>query len=208
MVGWRVGARAGSAREGTGFALVGASRLDVMMMNQQPAAGVHARGARLGAVLNRIGVLFAYGGGLVVAGVGVMSAISIIGRSALRRPITGDFELVEIGIAVAGSLFLPYCQATGGHIVVDFFTLRAGERTRGWLDRFGALLMAVMFLVIAWRAGVGALDLYRNGESSMLMRFPIWLGYALTLPGLLMAGLTALAQSLGVKVAEHVEIER
>jgi TRAP-type C4-dicarboxylate transport system permease small subunit len=175
-------------------------------MDQEP--GVRGRGARLGDTLNRIAVLFAYGGGLVVAGVGVMSAVSIIGRSALRRPITGDFELAEIGIAVAGALFLPYCQATSGHIVVEFFTLRAGERARGWLDRAGALLMAMMFLVIAWRVGVGMFDLYRNGESSMLMRFPIWLGYALTLPGLLVAGLIALAQSLGVKVAEHVETER
>jgi TRAP-type C4-dicarboxylate transport system permease small subunit len=179
-----------------------------MMMDQEPTAGERVRRVRGADVLNRVSVLLAYGGGLVVAAVGVMSAISIIGRSALSRPITGDFELVEIGIAVAGSLFLPYCQATGGHIVVDFFTLRAGERTRGWLDRFGALLMAVMFLVIAWRAGVGTLDLYRNGESSMLMRFPIWFGYALTLPGLLVAGLVALAQSLGVQVAEHVETER
>lgn len=179
-----------------------------MMMDREPAAGVRARGARLAAVLNRVGVLFAYGGGLVVAGVGVMSAVSIIGRSAMARPITGDFELVEIGVAVAGSLFLPYCQATSGHIVVDFFTLRAGERTRAGLDRFGALLMAAMFLVIAWRVGVGTLDLYRNGESSMLIRFPTWLGYALTLPGLLVAGLIALAQSLGVEVAEHVEAER
>ncbi len=167
-----------------------------------------ARGAGLGDILNRTGILLAYAGGLVVAGVGVMSAVSIIGRSALRRPITGDFELVEIGIAVAGALFLPYCQATSGHIVVEFFTLRAGEWVRTSLDRFGAVLMAAMFLMVAWRAGVGTLDLYRNGESSMLMRFPIWIGYALTIPGLIVAGLIALAQGVGVKVAEHVEPER
>ena len=175
--------------------------------DQKPeAARSHA--ARLGELLNRAGVLLAYGGGLVVAGVGVMSAVSIIGRAALRRPITGDFELVEIGIAVAGALFLPYCQATGGHIAVDFFTLRASERMRARLDRFGALLMAAMFLIVAWRAGVGTLDLYRSGESSMLMRFPVWLGYALTIPGLVVAGLVALAQGFGVKVAERVEAER
>src|SRR3972149_4273473 len=71
----------------------------------------------------------AYAGGAVIAGVGLMSAASILGRATLGRPILGDFELVEIGTAVAGSPFLPYCQATGGGIIVDFFTLRAGERT-------------------------------------------------------------------------------
>src|SRR6266545_2336855 len=131
-------------------------------MDQEPnGTRPRLQAARLGDTLNRIGILLAYAGGLVVAGVGVMSAISIIGRSALRRPITGDFELVEIGIAVAGALFLPYCQATSGHIVVEFFTLRAGEWVRTSLDRFGAVLMAAMFLMVAWRAGVGTLDLYR-----------------------------------------------
>ena len=51
-------------------------------------------------------------GGAVIAGVGLMSAASIVGRTLVRRPILGDFELVEIGTAVAGALFLPYCQVS------------------------------------------------------------------------------------------------
>ena len=94
---------------------------------------------RVGAALDRLGILLAYCCGAIVAGIGIMSAVSIIGRSALNRPITGDFELVEIGTAISGTLFLPYCQATRGHIIVDLFTLRASERTRGRLDRFGSL---------------------------------------------------------------------
>lgn len=159
---------------------------------------------RVGAALNHLGIALAYCGGIIVAGIGVMSAVSIIGRSALSRPITGDFELVEIGTAVAGTLFLPYCQATGGNIVVDLFTLRASERTRDWLDRFGSLLMAVMFLAVGWRAAAGSIDLYRTGESSMLMRFPVWLGYAGILPGVFAAGIIALAQSFGIKVGTRV----
>src|SRR3990167_8750742 len=85
--------------------------------------------------LHRLAVALAYVGGAVIAGVGLMSAASILGRATLGRPILGDFELVEIGTAVAGSLFLPYCQATGGHIIVGFFTLRAGERPGRGLGR-------------------------------------------------------------------------
>jgi hypothetical protein len=36
----------------------------------------------------------------------------------------------------------------------------------------------------------------------MLMRVPIWLGYAGILPGVFVAGLVAFAQSLGVKVSK------
>jgi TRAP-type C4-dicarboxylate transport system permease small subunit len=150
---------------------------------------------------------FAYLGGAVVSATGIMSAISIIGRSAFSKPITGDFELVEIGIAVAGSLFLPYCQAVGGHIVVDFFTLRAGPRAIRLLDQFGALLMAIMLLAVGWRTGVAAADISRSGETSMLLGFPIWIGYACAVPGVIVAGIIALLQSFGMQIAERVASE-
>jgi len=148
-------------------------------------------------------VIAAYLGGAVVSGVGLMSAVSIVRRTVLGRPILGDFELVEMGIAIAGSLFLPYCQATRGHIIVDFFTMRAGARTIGALDRFGALLMAAMLLTIGWRTVVGCVDIAGSGETSMLMRIPIWVGYASMLPGVLLAGLVALAQAAGAAPASR-----
>jgi TRAP-type C4-dicarboxylate transport system permease small subunit len=157
-----------------------------------------AEAGALGTALYRLAVALAYCGGIVVAAVGIMSAISIVGRALWSTPILGDFELVEIGIAVAGSLFLAYCQATRGHIVVDFFTLKAGPRTIEWLDRFGALLMAAALLAVAWRTAVGCLDIARSGETSMLMGLPIWIGYAAAIPGVCVAGLVALAQAAGV----------
>jgi TRAP-type C4-dicarboxylate transport system permease small subunit len=165
------------------------------------------KAARLGPFLRGLSVILAYMGGAVVSAVGIMSAISIIGRSAIGRPVTGDFELVEIGIAVAGSLFLPYCQATSGHIAVDFFTLRATPRTNRFLDQFGALLMAVTLLAVGWRTAVASIDIARSGETTMLLGFPTWIGYAATVPGAIVAGIIALLQSFGFVVAEHVASE-
>jgi TRAP-type C4-dicarboxylate transport system permease small subunit len=156
------------------------------------------RAGPLGAALYWLAVVLAYAGGAVIAGVGIMSAVSIVGRSFWSSPILGDFELVQIGIAVAGSLFLPYCQATRGHIVVDFFTLKAAPRTILWLDRFGAFLMALALLVVAWRTVAGGVEIAQTGETSMLMGFPIWLGYAAAVPGVCVAGLIALAQAAGI----------
>ena len=124
----------------------------------------------------------------------------------LRRPITGDFELVEIGTAIAGSLFLPYCQATGGHIVVDLFTLRANERTRDWLDRFGSLLMAIMFLAVGWRA---AGRQPRHLSQRRVEHADAAFRSGSAMPGCCRAcsspGIVALAQSFGVKVGAPTE---
>ena len=162
------------------------------------------RAAYIPRILNRLARAFAYLGGATVAAIGIMSAVSIIGRSVIGRPILGDFELVEIGTAVAGTLFLPFCQATGGHISVDIFTLRSSPRTIAWLDRFGCLLMAIMFAAVGWRAIYGSIDLRHNGETSMLLSFPLWIGYAGIVPGTLVAAIIALAQSFGIKVAERM----
>ena len=157
----------------------------------------------LGRSLNWLALASAYAGGAVIAAVGIMSAISIIGRSVIGKPITGDFELVEFGTAIAGSLFLAYCQSSYGHIVVDVFTLKVSDRTREWLDRFGSLLMAVMFFVVGWRTIVGLLDMFRNHETTMLMGVPLWIGYAGMVPGVLLAGVVALAQSFGIAMADR-----
>lgn len=161
----------------------------------------------LGFTLSRLSTFFAYFGGIVIAAVGIMSAVSIIGRSVFSRPITGDFELVEIGTALAGTMFLPYCQATWGHISVDLFTLGMSKRANEWLDRFGCLFMAVMFFAVGWRAIVGCIDIRLSGETSMLLGFPIWIGYVGIVPGTLFAGIIALAQSFGIQVSERTANE-
>jgi TRAP-type C4-dicarboxylate transport system permease small subunit len=152
------------------------------------AYGVVERSLRL------IALFCAYLGGAVISAVALMSVASIVGRTVIGRTVAGDFELVEIGIAVAASMFLPHCQATRAHIVVDFFTLKAGARAIARFDRLGHLLMAVMLLVIAWRTSAAAVDLWASGQTSMLRGFPLWLGYAATVPGVLVAGLIALVQ--------------
>lgn len=123
----------------------------------------------------------ALAGGVIFAVLVLMSALSIIGRFA-GRPIQGDFELVQLGCAVAISFCLPYCQWRRGHIIVDFFTVRTSTRTRAALDAFGALLLALIMALVAWRTGAGALAIKASNETSMIMGVPVWYAYALMTP--------------------------
>ncbi len=166
-----------------------------------------ADSGRLHGVLHSLAVWFAYAGGAVIAAIGVMSALHIIGLWLFSSPIRGDFELVEFGIAIAATMFLPYCQAVRGHIIVDFFTQSASKQTVAWLDAIGAFLMAIVLLLLGWRTGFAIFDMYRNGETTTLRELPIWIAYAAMTPGLLLGGLIALAQSLGVMPAVEMPSE-
>jgi TRAP-type C4-dicarboxylate transport system permease small subunit len=133
----------------------------------------------------------ALAGGALFAAVTLMSAASIAGRIA-GRPIQGDFELVQLACAVAIAFCLPYCQLQRGHIIVDFFTVRATPRTRGALDALGALLLALVMVLVAWRTGAGAVALKASNETSMIMGLPVWIAYALMTPALALTALAAL----------------
>jgi TRAP-type C4-dicarboxylate transport system permease small subunit len=92
-------------------------------------------------------------------------------------PIPGDFELVEIGCAVAVFAFLPYCQLTGGNVVVDFVTAGAPPRGRALMELAGNLAFTAIAALLTWRAWLGGHDLYRYGETTMVLAVPVWWGF-------------------------------
>ncbi len=146
-------------------------------------------------LLRRTAWLFALIGGAVAAGVACLTVASIIGRTFWASPIQGDVELTQFGVALAISLCLPWCQLHGGNIIVDFFTVKASPRSRQRLDGVGAVLLAAMVILLAWRTGSGALSVSGAGEMSMILGLPMWIVYAVLAPGFALTGLIALYQA-------------
>jgi TRAP-type C4-dicarboxylate transport system permease small subunit len=120
---------------------------------------------------------FALFGGLVLVLIMLLSVASIIGRGFFLSPIQGDFELVQIGCAIAVFAFMPWCELRGGHIVVDFFTTSSSPALRARLDAISHTLLGLLAALIAWRLVFGALDLYDYEDTTMVLRIPSWLGY-------------------------------
>ena len=163
-------------------------------MTEAQAAAPHDA---VGILLGRVCRWFAVIGGIVLVAMTLMSVASIAGRSLFGKPVPGDFELIQIGCAICVAAFLPWCQMEGGNIIVDFFTVRASHRTQALLDVFGALLLATVMMLVAWRTGAGALTVMSAGETSMIMGFPSWIGYAFMVPGFALTALAALYTAYG-----------
>ena len=72
------------------------------------------------------------------------------------------------------------------------FTQGASPTTNRRLDGVGALVLAAMMALLAWRTGAGAMDAYTTRETSMLMELPTWIGYALMVPSFALASLAAI----------------
>ena len=153
-----------------------------------PHAQAESRAARALAGACRA---FALAGGAILATLTLMVMVSVAGR-ALGRPIQGDFELVQVGAAVAIAFCLPYCQLRGANIIVDFFTTRASRRTQALLDAFGAALYALVLGVVAWRSAAGAIAIKAANETTMIMGVPLWYGYGLMAPAFALAAIVGL----------------
>jgi TRAP-type C4-dicarboxylate transport system permease small subunit len=147
------------------------------------------------ALLRRVAATFAIAGSAVASAAALMVVTSITLRAMTTRPIQGDVELTQFAVALAISLALPWCQLRGANIIVDFFTQRLPVRQVRWLDGLGALLMAAMCALLAWRTSIGALSVYEAGETSMILSLPMWWVYASLAPGLALAALVAAMQA-------------
>jgi TRAP-type C4-dicarboxylate transport system permease small subunit len=60
------------------------------------------------------------------------------------------------------------------------------------LDAFGAVLLAVVMGVLSWRTAAGMATVRAGGEVSMIVGFPMWIGYAAIVPSLALAALVTL----------------
>jgi TRAP-type C4-dicarboxylate transport system permease small subunit len=146
-------------------------------------------------VLAALARVFALLGAAVALATASMVVVSIAGRAWFAAPIQGDVEITQIAVALAISLGLPWCQLHRGNIIVDFFTQRLRERHQRRLDGLGALLIAAMCALLAWRTAVGAMAVREAGETTMIVSLPMWWAYASLAPGLALASLIALHQA-------------
>ena len=158
------------------------------MAMSEPLVRKRAPTDRIGRSLWALTKGFALGGGLVLIALTVMSLVSVIGRAAFAKPLPGDYELIQIGSAVAVAAFLPLCQMRGGHVLVDFFTANSPPALRARLDTLGALLVGIAGAVFAWRLTANALDLSRANDQTTILGIPTWYAVALMVPSFALFG--------------------
>ncbi|GBD43579.1 hypothetical protein HRbin40_01055 [bacterium HR40] len=134
--------------------------------------------------------LWALAGGVLLLLVMAMNVLAVV-LAAFGSSFPGDFELTEVGVAVAAFAFLPYVQLVGGNVTADIFTERAGPRLLA-LFRLLASAVAVLFsLLLLWRMFEGMLDQRAYGHVTAVLQFPIWIGFALALASIVLWSVAA-----------------
>ncbi|MGH1417213.1 MAG: TRAP transporter small permease [Pelagimonas sp.] len=171
--------------------------------------------------MERLARVMAIIGGIVLTALVILTCTSVIGRGLNTLghsgilpgglgealigvgvgPITGDFELVEAGVAFAIFSFLPVAQLYSGHATVDIFTSFLSTRLNKIIQAFWEVIFAMIMILITWRLYEGMLNKMSYGETTFLLQFPIWWAYGASLFAACVAAITAL-YTAGARIAE------
>lgn len=150
-------------------------------------------GTRLHGLVLRICTIWAVLGGVLLLAVVGVNVASVVRAALFDRSVPGDFELTELGVAVAAFAFLPYCQIAGLNVTADIFTARA---SRFWLAMFSLLGSAVAMAfgaILLSRMYFGMLDKQTYQETTAILSIPTWYGFLLVLPSLALLVVASLA---------------
>ena len=160
----------------------------------QGPASLHRTG--LAGAVERLCTLWAMLGGAVLTAVVAVNVLSVLG-SIGGTSFPGDFELTEIGVAVAAFAFLPYCQMTGANVTADIFTAGASPRWVALFSLLAALVALGFSLLLLWRMQAGMADQRDYNYVTAILQVPVWWAF---LP--ILASLALLAAAAAVTLRE------
>ncbi len=155
-------------------------------------------GARLSGLARSLVLLWALFGGVILFVVVAINVISVIG-GVVWKPFPGDFEMTEIGVAVAAFAFRPYCQLTGANVTADIFTSRASDLWISIFSLLGSLVALGFSMLLLSRMYDGLLDQKAYGYTTAILQFPHWIAF---IPILVSLALLAVASL--VTLSEHI----
>ena len=135
-------------------------------------------------------------GGALMTALTLITVVSLLGRNLIGATLAGDFELTGLVTGAAISMFMPLCQLRRANIIVDFFTSGMSERTNARLDRLAALVMTTLFILVAWRTGLGGINSFQSATETQILGVPEWPVYALMVPSFVLAALIAMSQAI------------
>ena len=158
---------------------------------------------RVGRVMEVTSRWMAYSGGAILVAIALTTVVSIIGRALSGlglSPVKGDYEIVEMGCAIAVFAFMPWCQLKRGHVTVDIFIAKLSDRKQAILGFIGDVFLTGAAFIILWRLWLGFGEKFPFGsegfrsllgmgskpffaESTYELEVPLWIPFGLCMIG-------------------------
>ncbi|MCY4541462.1 MAG: TRAP transporter small permease subunit [Rhodobacteraceae bacterium] len=115
-------------------------------------------------------------GGFFLLAVVLVNTLSVV-LQFFWKPISGDLELTELGVAIAAFMFLPYCQLIGANVTADIFTSKAPPYVVALLKLVAAFVALAFATLLLWSMYGGMMSRLQYGNTTAILQVPIWWAY-------------------------------
>ena len=149
-------------------------------------SGAGTFGRTLASVSGRI----AEAGGMVILAMMLVAVLDVVLRYVFNAPLSSSYELTQLAMVLVVYCGLAWCGLTGGHIAVNFVGALLDRPRLRWLNALVHCVGAILFLVIAWRSAGEAVKYFASGETTNMLKAPIYPFLAAVAAGALLYAVT------------------
>lgn len=113
-----------------------------------------------------------------IAGLSLIAMVLVtVGEMIFRmfgRPMAGTVEMIGWLAAVTTAFALGYTQVYRGHVSIDLFTQRLGQKTQALLSLLVHLIASALFVIVTWHVFQHARVLCQTGSLSETMKVIVY----------------------------------
>jgi len=111
-------------------------------------------------------------GYVTLSGVVLVTTANVFGRYILKKPLLGEFDMVELGVAIFGGIAMFLAATQRHHVSVEVLLVRFSRRTQVILGSIASFLGFLTWGLLAYRAFLDGLDKLENGSSTATLLVP------------------------------------
>ncbi|WP_240376819.1 TRAP transporter small permease [Bacillus piscicola] len=150
----------------------------------------------LEAVLNVLSLVLHHISNAVLCFVTFLITFDVIGRYFFHRPITGSFELTELGSAILVFFTFAITHKYKEHIAVGFLVDKLPERVHHVVEGLIELLICVVIFVMGWQIFQDALRAMGRNLTTTDLGLPVYPFIMIASIGAFVFALVALTNGL------------
>lgn len=111
--------------------------------------------------------------GAVLFAMMMLTAVDVVGRYVLNRPVPGAFEVTEMMLAALIYCGLPLVSQRREHIVIDTFDYLMSRRVKRALDMAAEILCSALLFGLAWLVFGRAGRVASYGDTTNVLKLPL-----------------------------------
>lgn len=151
--------------------------------------------------------VFHWIGYVTLSGMILVTTTNVFGRYILKRPLLGEVDMVELGMAILGGFAMFFAATQRHHVSVDVLLIHFPRRTRVIFGRIALLLGFMTWALLAYRAFLNGLGNLESGSRTATLFVPQG-PFEITLAiGIFLFSLTLLIQVFLPEEAKEMEGE-